>query len=193
MGTKCGERKIYKNRMDTKFGERKMYRNCMDTKCQERKIYRNCMDRKYKERKIYIHTSRRQRFTEEGEETTWIQHAGERKITHTLRRQRDRKLILLKSLIHSPSCCSFSKCDRKLTDYVVNPVYLQLLHSKQQQGKTAHTSCPCISIYQYISPSTSPSYDDFEDKRSQKMTDKNTPAKLHNGSSNEAARMGKKS
>jgi hypothetical protein len=75
----------------------------------------------------------------------------------------------------------------------VNPVYLQLLHSKQQQGKTAHTSCPCISIYQYISPSTSPSYDDFEDKRSQKMTDKNTPAKLHNGSSNEAARMGKKS
>jgi hypothetical protein len=113
MDTKCGERKIYKNRMDTKCGERKMYRNCMDRKCQERKIY--------------IHTSRRQRFTEEGEETTGIQHAGERKIIHTLRRQRDRTLISLKSLIHSPSCCSFSKCDRKLTDYVVNPVYLQLL------------------------------------------------------------------
>jgi hypothetical protein len=138
MGTKCGERKIYKNRMDTKFGERKMYRNCMDTKCQERKIYRNCMDRKYKERKIYIHTSRRQRFTEEGEETTRIQHAGERKITHTLRRQRDRKLILLKSLIHSPSCCSFSKCDRKLTDYVVNPVYLQLQNFTMEAAMKQH-------------------------------------------------------
>jgi hypothetical protein len=54
--------------MDTKYAERKMYRNCMDTKCRERKI---------------IHTSRRQRFTEESEETTWIQHAGERKIIHT--------------------------------------------------------------------------------------------------------------
>lgn len=141
MGTKCGERKIYKNRMDTKFGERKMYRNCMDTKCQERKIYRNCMDRKYKERKIYIHTSRSQRFTEEGEETTWIQHAGERKITHTLRRQRDRMLILLKSLIHSPSCCSFSKCDRELTDYVVNPVYLQLLKNFTMEAAIKQHAC----------------------------------------------------
>jgi hypothetical protein len=47
------------------------------------------MHRKCRERKTYIHTLRRQRFTEEGEETTWIQHAGERKIIHTLRRQRD--------------------------------------------------------------------------------------------------------
>ncbi len=148
MDTKCGERKIYKNRMDTKCGERKMYRNCMDTKCQERKIYRNFMDSKCGEREIYVHTSRKQRFTEEGEETTWIQHAGERKIIHTLRRQRDRMLILLKSLIHSPSCCSFSKCDRKLTDYVVNPVSLHLLHSTQQKARqlTLHV-CVYLSIY----------------------------------------------
>jgi hypothetical protein len=35
-----------------------------------------------------IHTSRRQRFTAEVEETAWIQNV-ERKIIHTLRRQRD--------------------------------------------------------------------------------------------------------
>ncbi len=58
---------------------------------------------------------------------------------------------------------------------------------------SSHFMSVCMYLSIYFTIYISQLWWFWADKRSQKMTDKNAPDKLHNGSSNEAERMGGKS
>jgi hypothetical protein len=140
-----------------------------------------------------IHTSRRQRFTAEVEETAWIQNV-ERKIIHTLRRQRDTDANIAE-ISHTFSFLLFlqqmwQKTHRLRRESCVSSTAAFHITTGQD---SSHFMSVCIYLSVYFTIYISQLWWFWADKRWQKMTDKNTAAELHSGSSNEAAGMGNKS